>query len=305
VLPATAGVGHTHQAVELPATSVPGSVGLRCGSVGAQSGREAVFLPATAGVVGTPQAVELPATPVGLPAPVVLQAGRAAATAGATLPQAVGHALEAPVRGPPVSKAGLRWQPEDLYIGRARRWGETKWGNPFKVGQHGTAEECVALYAEYIQKDEERGRRLSELAGKRLRCHCQEGQPCHADALIRLFRDSLGHGGSEPQVKRGSRGAEAAGTPCPGRPPWSEEIAQAGARAASAVAGPATKAEEPPRRRPGRQRRRRKRHQVGRERAHRCESGMARRNASFRMVRAFALRGGGHPGGGTYQWEVP
>jgi len=112
VLPAAAGVALTPRAVVLPATSVPGSVVLRGGvapqtvalpsnSVGVQSssvvlqgGQEAVGVPAKAGVARTPQAVASPATPVVLPGPVGSQACRATATAGAALPQAVGHALE-------------------------------------------------------------------------------------------------------------------------------------------------------------------------------------------------------------------
>ena len=66
-----------------------------------------------------------------------------------------------------------------VYVGRP-----TKWGNPFVIGVHGTREEVVALYREYILnsrlKDE-----LHELTGRNLICWCAP-LACHADVLLEL-----------------------------------------------------------------------------------------------------------------------
>ena len=77
----------------------------------------------------------------------------------------------------------------------------TRWGNPFLVGKHGTAEECVRLYqilaAGYYamnldnlesQRDSLRALKHAreKLAGKNLACWCKPGAPCHADVLLEL-----------------------------------------------------------------------------------------------------------------------
>lgn len=96
---------------------------------------------------------------------------------------------------------GWRMPPDAVYVGRP-----TRWGNPFRVGVDGTAEECVALFAKWFNADVAPvGSELYEfrrkhgwlgfelacvvkhhLAGKDLACWCAEGQPCHADVLLRL-----------------------------------------------------------------------------------------------------------------------
>ena len=74
----------------------------------------------------------------------------------------------------------------------------TRWGNPFKVGKDGTAEECVYKYEEmlfpyrhggtledfYISDANLEDIRRN-LAGKDLLCFCPLGQPCHADVLLK------------------------------------------------------------------------------------------------------------------------
>lgn len=82
------------------------------------------------------------------------------------------------------------------------------WGNPFRVGIHGTAEECVAAYARLIgangggtfactfppcpsyadQLNAQMQARdhIHELRGKDLACWCPLDQPCHADVLLEL-----------------------------------------------------------------------------------------------------------------------
>lgn len=98
---------------------------------------------------------------------------------------------------------------ERVRLSRAKGWRmpenavkvdrSTKWGNPYVVGEHGTAADCVYAYramlsgylrvvpAPPIETQQAYramlGRDYRELAGKRLACWCREGQPCHADAL--------------------------------------------------------------------------------------------------------------------------
>ena len=75
------------------------------------------------------------------------------------------------------------------------------WGNPFLIGVHGTAEDCVRLYenlmAGFVSVDHDNwlSQRMSyfhvrhyilSLKGKDLACTCPLNQPCHADVLLRL-----------------------------------------------------------------------------------------------------------------------
>jgi len=79
-----------------------------------------------------------------------------------------------------------------------------RWGNPFIVGKHGSAEYCVFLFramlAGYLcihgdwkciraqQRFMKRNTAadLVQLRGKNLACYCRIGQPCHADVLLEL-----------------------------------------------------------------------------------------------------------------------
>jgi len=76
----------------------------------------------------------------------------------------------------------------------------TKWGNPFVVGQDGTAERCVAQFRallaggvpaarpELAAKLDAYRRMLATdlpaLRGRNLACWCPLDGPCHADALL-------------------------------------------------------------------------------------------------------------------------
>lgn len=79
-----------------------------------------------------------------------------------------------------------------------------RWGNPFIVGKHGTAERCVDLFrkmlagylcigvdVECIRAQQRFMKRntaaeLARLRGKNLACWCRLGQPCHAGVLLEL-----------------------------------------------------------------------------------------------------------------------
>lgn len=72
----------------------------------------------------------------------------------------------------------------DAYIGRG-----SKWGNPFHIGQHGTREEVIALYRNYLLNSPLLSH-LSELRGKTLGCHCKP-LPCHGDILVELIESDI------------------------------------------------------------------------------------------------------------------
>lgn len=63
--------------------------------------------------------------------------------------------------------------PYDVYIGRGGDW-----GNPFVIGVHGTREEVIAQYAEWIRTQSHLMVRLPELKNKILGCWCKPNA-CH------------------------------------------------------------------------------------------------------------------------------
>lgn len=78
-------------------------------------------------------------------------------------------------------------EPFDIYIGRPG-----KWGNPFshKEGtlalfKTNTRDEAVDNYKEWLLKNLDLMKNLSELKGKTLGCWCKP-QKCHGDVLLEL-----------------------------------------------------------------------------------------------------------------------
>lgn len=78
----------------------------------------------------------------------------------------------------------------------------TIYGNPYRVGIHGTAAECVAQYRTYLNSSLNgphgihRALMLSLLAklrGKNLACWCRLDAPCHADVLLELANKDHTH----------------------------------------------------------------------------------------------------------------
>jgi hypothetical protein len=67
-----------------------------------------------------------------------------------------------------------------------------KWGNPYKVGEYGSAESCVKLFTDDLLHPNTRlgfdFEEIEQLRGKNLACFCAPGSPCHADVLLRLAR---------------------------------------------------------------------------------------------------------------------
>jgi hypothetical protein len=69
----------------------------------------------------------------------------------------------------------------DVYIGRG-----SMWGNPFITGTHGTRDEVIEMYGEYLAKQIMDGKvtveQLQALHGKRLGCFCKP-KSCHGDKI--------------------------------------------------------------------------------------------------------------------------
>lgn len=68
-----------------------------------------------------------------------------------------------------------------VYIGRP-----SIWGNPFKIGEHGTREQVAKLYLEWIHSKEQKAYRdlvKKKLKGKDLVCYCAPAW-CHGNVLL-------------------------------------------------------------------------------------------------------------------------
>lgn len=61
-----------------------------------------------------------------------------------------------------------------------------KWGNPYKVGEHGTNEECVELFIKHFIEKGLLEKAIKELRGKNLACWCHPWETCHADYLLKV-----------------------------------------------------------------------------------------------------------------------
>lgn len=76
-------------------------------------------------------------------------------------------------------------RPKDaVYIGRP-----SKWGNPFIIGVHGTRDEVIQKYEDWIKRQDKLIGALHEIRGKNLVCFCAPAK-CHGDVLIKLANES-------------------------------------------------------------------------------------------------------------------
>lgn len=98
----------------------------------------------------------------------------------------------------------LRFQPYDMYIGRAGHGQDGYWGSPVVVGRvcdlcgelHATAGSTLVCFEAYfrLRLAEDpvfHSRALSELAGKRLGCFCAPRQ-CHGDVIVKVMGEVFG-----------------------------------------------------------------------------------------------------------------
>lgn len=82
---------------------------------------------------------------------------------------------------PETRVVNLRRAQFDVYIGRP-----SKWGNPYRVGRHGSHQEVVDLYRRFLySKPQLMAEARAELAGKVLGCYCVPN-PCHGDVLAEV-----------------------------------------------------------------------------------------------------------------------
>jgi len=71
-----------------------------------------------------------------------------------------------------------------VYIGRG-----SPWGNPFKIGQHGTRDEVIQQYYALVYSDRRNITRIKEeLKGKHLVCFCAP-LACHGDILLKIANE--------------------------------------------------------------------------------------------------------------------
>jgi len=76
----------------------------------------------------------------------------------------------------------------DVYIGRAfKDMPASKWGNPFVIGKHGTREEVIKKYEEWIVTQPDLMAALPELKNKVLGCWCKPLHNCHGEVLTKLL----------------------------------------------------------------------------------------------------------------------
>jgi hypothetical protein len=73
----------------------------------------------------------------------------------------------------------------DVYIGRD---GENLgWGNPYRIGRHGTRKEVLEKYRKYLMAQPELIERAKRtLKGKILGCYCKP-KACHGDILVEVI----------------------------------------------------------------------------------------------------------------------
>lgn len=72
----------------------------------------------------------------------------------------------------------------DVYIGRP-----SKWGNPFIIGIHGTRDEVIQKYIEWLYNQPQLLQSIPELKNKVLGCWCHP-ESCHGDILVRLANEN-------------------------------------------------------------------------------------------------------------------
>lgn len=69
----------------------------------------------------------------------------------------------------------------NVYIGRPSRW-----GNPFRIGEHGTRMEVIRKYKEWLLNNKELMNEIMDLDGKILGCHCKP-KKCHGDVIVEII----------------------------------------------------------------------------------------------------------------------
>ncbi len=83
--------------------------------------------------------------------------------------------------------AGWRMPPNTVYIGRP-----SIYGNPYVVGVDGTADECIALYRQWVDSNQElRAAIIKNLTGKDVADWCAVDAPCHGDVILEIINQPV------------------------------------------------------------------------------------------------------------------
>jgi hypothetical protein len=84
----------------------------------------------------------------------------------------------------PTIAVNIRFEPYDVYIGRAGKGQDGYYGNPHHGPNH---DENIVKFDDYfhtrLKKDPEYRQRILQLKGKRLGCFCKPHRRCHGDII--------------------------------------------------------------------------------------------------------------------------
>ena len=83
------------------------------------------------------------------------------------------------------------WDPSYLYIGRGSQQDDVEksiWANPFPIKAAGSRDRALEQYEAYLENNADLKKKLPELEGRKLMCHCGLGERCHGDILIEEFK---------------------------------------------------------------------------------------------------------------------
>ena len=75
--------------------------------------------------------------------------------------------------------------PNTIKVARGDHGMQNKYGNPYKIWQHGRAK-ALALYRDEFLSKYSLEEIRKDLGGKNLACWCKEDEDCHADILLEL-----------------------------------------------------------------------------------------------------------------------
>ena len=94
----------------------------------------------------------------------------------------------------PIRVVNLKSEPYDVYIGRSGRGMVSKWGNPFRIGEHGDRGTVISKYRDHLQTQIKTWKitraDLLSLKGKTLGCFCKP-QPCHGDVIAEVAQQVI------------------------------------------------------------------------------------------------------------------
>jgi len=76
-----------------------------------------------------------------------------------------------------------KYENYDVYIGRG-----SIWGNPYKIGVDGNRKDVIFMCEKYIRSNHQLLKRINELEGKILGCHCKP-KACHGDIYIKILNE--------------------------------------------------------------------------------------------------------------------